>query len=205
MRVASGDDAQAPEGRCDARGACCQGQLISWRDRRSRVLQKLARRGVLDPLVHRQDRQVPGSTEPPVTVQGREVPHDGDRPVGREHDSLDVVGPGKREFVCRYPLDWCLSSNSASSPSNASKSVAMPWSLSGGERSAQGRRPPLSAPSRRPRTGVVAIHGPRERPRSASRCCTSASSGSALATRENSSHACERSPARSYRSASTYH
>ena len=57
------------------------------------------RGGVLDPLVHRQDREVAGPGEPPVRVQALEIAQHPRMPVRRTEHGIDVVrarGPDAR-------------------------------------------------------------------------------------------------------------
>ena len=67
------------------------------------VLREARAGRVLDPLVDRQDREVPGPTETPVVDELLEAPQDGDGAVGHRPDPVDDVGPREVERFLRDP------------------------------------------------------------------------------------------------------
>ena len=93
VRVAPGHGPEAAEGGGDGRGPALEGQLDQVGGVEvGGVLGEAGRAGVLDALVHGQDRQVAGPAQPTVLVERGQVADHGDGPVGAEEDPVDVVG-----------------------------------------------------------------------------------------------------------------
>ena len=98
--IAAGDDREAPERRGKRAAVGSEGQLGKiLRVEVDRVLGEARRRRMLDPLVDRQDRQVPGATEAAVVEQLLQVAQNRHGPVAVDEDPVDKVRSGERELV----------------------------------------------------------------------------------------------------------
>ena len=100
VHVAARHHAERAQGRGHRVALTGQGQLHQvGRIEVGRVLGEAGRGGVLDPLVDREDGQVPGAAQPPVVVHAAHVAQHGGRAIGVAEHPAQVVGSRQDEAL----------------------------------------------------------------------------------------------------------
>jgi hypothetical protein len=107
--VLASDGAEDAEGRGDGVAAAFDGQLDDVLGVEvERVRGEGSGRRVFDPLVNRQNREVPSVGEPPGVVEASEVVEDALVAVAGDEDAVDVVGARQVQGLLREPMALIL-------------------------------------------------------------------------------------------------